>query len=67
MLVLSRHEDEQITIGPNAEIVITIVRILDGKVRVGIDAARGTPVHRREVFEQIRRERLAGQDGGDVA
>lgn len=36
MLVLNRHEQERIHIGP--DIVITVVRIGHGEVKIGIDA-----------------------------
>jgi carbon storage regulator len=54
MLVLSRSRDESIMIGDN--IVVTIVDIRRDKVRLGIDAPSEIPVHRREVYEAIRRE-----------
>ncbi len=56
MLVLSRQRDESIVIGDN--IVVTIVDIRGDKVRLGIEAPTEIPVHRREVFEAIRRENL---------
>ena len=56
MLVLSRHRDESIIIGDN--IVVTVVDIRGDKVRLGIDAPSEIPVHRREVYEAIRRENL---------
>ena len=54
MLVLSRQRDESIVIGDN--VVITIVDIRGDKVRLGIEAPGEVPVHRREVFDAIRRE-----------
>ncbi len=56
MLVLSRHRDESIMIGDN--VVVTIVDIRGDKVRLGIDAPTEIPVHRREVYEAIRKENL---------
>ncbi len=53
MLVLSRRQDERIVIGD--QIVITIVEIRGDKVRVGIEAPRDVPVHRREIYEAIQR------------
>lgn len=44
-------------IGDN--IVITIVDIRGGKARLGIEAPKDVAVHRREVFEAIKRERQA--------
>ena len=54
MLVLSRKKDESIVIGDN--IVVTVVDIRGDKVRLGINAPAGTPVHRQEVYEAIQRE-----------
>ena len=53
MLVVSRKVDEQIVIGENQEIVITIVRIGRGQCKVGIEAPKDIPVHRREVSRDI--------------
>jgi len=55
MLVLSRQKDESIMIGDNVE--ITIVDVRGDKVRLGITAPREIPVHRREVFDAIKREK----------
>ena len=54
MLVLSRQRDETIMIGD--EIEITVVDIRGDKVRLGINAPRRVEVHRKEVYEAIRRE-----------
>jgi carbon storage regulator len=54
MLVLSRHRDESIMIGD--DVVVTIVDIRGDKVRLGINAPQDIPVHRREVYEAIKRE-----------
>lgn len=55
MLVLSRHRDEWIDIGDNIKIVIVDIR--GDKVRLGIEAPRDMPVHRREVSEALKRDR----------
>ena len=55
MLVLSRQIDESIMIGDDVE--ITIVDVRGDKVRLGITAPREIPVHRREVYEAIQREK----------
>ena len=55
MLVLSRQRDESIMIGDNIE--ITIVDIRGDKVRLGINAPNTVPVHRKEVYQAIQRER----------
>ena len=55
MLVLSRQKDESIMIGDDVE--ITIVDVRGDKVRLGITAPRDIAVHRRELFDAIKREK----------
>lgn len=57
MLVLSRMRDEVVMIGDNVEIVIVDIR--GDKVRLGIQAPTDIPVHRREFYDAICREREA--------
>jgi carbon storage regulator len=54
MLVLSRKKNESIVI--NEDIVVTIVEIRGDKCRLGIEAPRDIPVHRREVLDMILQE-----------
>ena len=54
MLVLSRKKDEKIVIGDN--ISIMVVEIRGDKVRLGIEAPREISVHRREVYDAIKRK-----------
>ena len=54
MLVLSRQRDESIMIGDDVE--ITIVDVRGDKVRLGITAPKEISVHRKEVYETIKRE-----------
>ena len=56
MLVLSRQKNETIMIGD--EIEITIVDVKGDKVRVGINAPIAIPVHRKEVYDAIKRENV---------
>ena len=65
MLVLSRKKNEQIVIADN--IVITVVEIRGDKVRLGVDAPKEIPVHRREVFDAIQRNELAAKEEKDEA
>jgi carbon storage regulator len=55
MLVLSRQKDESIMIGDEVE--ITIVDVRGDKVRLGITAPKHIPVHRREIYDAIQREK----------
>ena len=54
MLVLSRKLGEEILIGN--DIVVKVVRVQGDKVRIGISAPPRTAVHRREVYEEMKRE-----------
>jgi carbon storage regulator len=57
MLVLSRQRSETIMIGDDIE--VTVVDIRGDKVRLGITAPRQVSVHRKEVYDAIRRENRA--------
>lgn len=53
MLVLSRKKNESIVI--NNDIHIVVVEIRGDKVRLGVECPKEIPVHRREVYEAIKR------------
>ncbi len=55
MLVLSRQKDESIMVSDDVK--ITIVDVRGDKVRLGITAPIEIPVHRREVYDAIQREK----------
>jgi carbon storage regulator len=57
MLVLSRQRDETIMIGDDIE--VTVVDIRGDKVRLGITAPKEISVHRKEVYDAIKRENRA--------
>ncbi|MGA2616159.1 MAG: carbon storage regulator CsrA [Thermoguttaceae bacterium] len=57
MLVLSRKKNESIVI--NDDITIVVVEIRGDKVRLGVEAPKEIPVHRREVFDAIHRNDAA--------
>ncbi len=64
MLVLSRKKNESIVI--NNDITIVVVDIRGDKVRLGVEAPKEVPVHRREVFDLIKQNEAneaAAQDG----
>ncbi len=60
MLVLTRRPGEAIRIGD--DVSISVVEIQGTQVRLAIDAPREIPVHREEIYEQVREEnrRAAG-------
>lgn len=54
-LVLSRKRDESIMIGDDVR--VSVVDIRGDRVRLSISAPTAVPVHRREVYDAIRRDR----------
>ncbi|QDV24421.1 carbon storage regulator CsrA [Aureliella helgolandensis] len=62
MLVLSRKKNESIVI--NNDITIVVVEIRGDKVRLGVEAPREVPVHRREVYDAILRSQQDDSPNG---
>ena len=60
-MVLTRRPGESIMIGEDIE--ISIANVAGDKVRIGITAPRKIPVHRKEVYEAIQKEKVA--ENGD--
>jgi len=61
MLVLSRKKNESIVI--NNDITIVVVEIRGDKVRLGVEAPKEVPVHRREVYDAIKRNEQLATEG----
>lgn len=57
MLVLTRKKGQVLMIGHDIE--LTILDVQGDQVRVGIKAPRNVAVHRKEIYEEIRRENLS--------
>jgi len=55
MLVLDRKINQSIMIG-NIEVIVTEVR--GEHVKIGVQAPRCVPVHRREVYDVIRAQNI---------
>jgi carbon storage regulator len=55
MLVITRKKNEALVI--NNDIVVVVVDILGDKVRLGVEVPREVPIHRREVYDAIVRNR----------
>jgi carbon storage regulator len=53
MLILSRKFNESFII--DGHIVVKVVSLGDNAVKLGIDAPMDVPVHREEIFAEIRR------------
>lgn len=56
MLVLARKVGQSVVIGDSIEILVIEVR--GDQVRLGIEAPKSIPVHRKELLEQIRAENI---------
>ncbi|MDR2346615.1 MAG: carbon storage regulator CsrA [Planctomycetaceae bacterium] len=56
MLVLSRKKNESVVINDNITVVVVDVR--GDKVRLGIDAPKDIPVHRKEIHDMIRKSNV---------
>ena len=60
MLVLSRKQDEKIILEVNGEeqIELTVVRIENNKVRLGIQASKNTTILRSELLSRTPKTEL---------
>lgn len=63
MLVLARKVGQSIVIGDNIELMVIEVR--GDQVRLGVNAPKNIPVHRKELLEQIRQENLMAADDAE--
>jgi carbon storage regulator len=54
MLILTRMVGETVMIGDNVS--VAIIGVSGSQVRIGISAPRDVTVHRKEIFDQIRRD-----------
>ena len=67
MLVFTRRRNEAIIVADGIE--IRVLRVSKDAVRLGVTAPADVPVHRQEVYDQIREEnrRAAAPAGTDTA
>ncbi len=56
MLVLSCKIDEGIMIGDNIRVVV--IDVINGKVKLGIQADKSIPVHRDKIYQDINHGRF---------
>ncbi len=63
MLILTRRPTETLMIG--TEITVTVLEVKGNQVRIGVNAPRNVAVHREEIFEKIRAERVDEAQSND--
>lgn len=64
MLVLARKVGQSIVINDNIELLV--IGVQGDQVRIGIEAPRSIPVHRKELLEQIRADNVRAASDADV-
>jgi carbon storage regulator len=65
VLVFTRRIDEAIVIGDGIE--VKVLRVGRDTVRLGVTAAPHVPVHRREIYDQIRAANASAAAEPDAA
>jgi carbon storage regulator len=58
MLILTRRVGQTLHIGD--QIQVTVLGIQGSQVRIGVNAPKDVPVHRREIYERIKHEQETG-------
>lgn len=56
MLVITRKKDESILIGEDIE--ITVIKLDDGSVKLGISAPKDKTILRKEVYDKVKDENM---------
>lgn len=55
MLVFKRSKNEQVVIGEGVnQVIVTVTAIEPDRVKIGFEAGRHIPIHRREVYNAIQ-------------
>lgn len=56
MLIITRRVGEAVNIGN--DVVVRLLGMHGSQAKIGIEAPRDVPVHREEIFEELKRQRL---------
>jgi carbon storage regulator len=54
LLILTRRVNESLMIGD--QITVRVLEVKGSQVRLGVNAPKEVPVHRKEVYERVQRE-----------
>ena len=61
MLVLTRKKGQALMIGHDIE--LSVIDIQGDQVRIGINAPKNITIHRKEIYEEMRKENLSAIAG----
>ena len=56
MLIITRKKGESLIIGEDIE--ITVVKLEDGSVKLGIEAPKNIKIFRKEIYELVKKENI---------
>lgn len=56
MLILTRRVGETLMIGN--DVTVTVVAVNGHQVRIGINAPKDVAVHREEIFDRVKQEKV---------
>ena len=60
MLIITRKKGQSIMIGDDIE--ITVSKLDDGSVKLGIDAPKDMTILRKEIYEEVKKENKAAMN-----
>ena len=60
MLILTRRVGETLMVGD--EVTVTVLGVKGNQVRIGINAPKEIAVHREEIYERIKAEKMQGHE-----
>ena len=63
MLILTRRVGEALIVGD--EVNITILGIRGNQVRIGVNAPRNVAVHREEIYQKIKNDKMENPNKED--